>query len=150
MQGDFWRCILIARVAQRSLTLAFLLFSPNLSGLPCDYLFGEALHVLHECHCLVRPVASSVVVVFPRRSNRLLRESFNVQLIMMLYIIIHCWEGSLRATWSRRADSCGCGSCARMRSALRVVCVPYTYNLYLDPFLQSDQDRLQITSSLGA
>jgi hypothetical protein len=72
--------------------LRFPSFSPNLSDLHCDCLLREALHAPHECHRLVRPFASSVVVVvvLPRgRGGSAIRESFNVQIIMMLYIVIH-------------------------------------------------------------
>jgi hypothetical protein len=80
-----WRCILFARVAKRSLTSAFLLFLANLSGTNhyharhCDWVLGR----LFTCYMsLVRPFASSAtteessVIAFPRRSNKLLRESF--------------------------------------------------------------------------
>jgi hypothetical protein len=46
-KANAWRCILFARVAERSLSFAFLLFSANLSGthhhltLPCDCLLGK-------------------------------------------------------------------------------------------------------------
>jgi hypothetical protein len=65
--------------------------------LHCDCMLREALHALHECHRLFRPV-SSVVVVLPRGGFSAIRESFNVQIIMMLYIVIHSGGGSSRST----------------------------------------------------
>jgi hypothetical protein len=59
-----------ARVAKRSLTFAFLLFSPNLSDLHCDCLLREALHALHECHRLVRPFVSRRRLSSGRGSGR--------------------------------------------------------------------------------
>jgi hypothetical protein len=71
--------------------------SPSPSDLHCDCMLREALHALHECHRLFRPV-SSVVVVLPRGGFSAIRESFNVQIIMMLYIVIHSGGGSSRST----------------------------------------------------
>jgi hypothetical protein len=88
-----------ASFCSRRQTLSNLRFPsllPNLSDLHCDCLLREALHA-YRVPSLVRPFASSVVVVvvFPRGRGGFsaIRESFNVQIIMMLYIVIHsCWE----------------------------------------------------------
>jgi hypothetical protein len=74
---------------QTPLTFAFLSL-PESSDLHCDCLLREALHALHECHRPFVRSVSSVVVVLPRgRGFSAIRESFNVQIIMMLYIVIH-------------------------------------------------------------
>jgi hypothetical protein len=59
-------------------------------------LLREALHAYTSAIAsFVRP--SSVVVVFPRGRGGFsaIRESFNVQIIMMLYIVIHSVLGRL-------------------------------------------------------
>jgi hypothetical protein len=75
---------------QTPLTFAFLLFSPNLSDLHCDCLLREACPT--RVPSPVRP--SSVVVVFPRGRGGFsaIRESFNVQIIMMLYCDSFGWR----------------------------------------------------------
>jgi hypothetical protein len=71
-------------LAKRS-NIAFLLFSPNLW---CNFW----LLVGGGCVCAL----AVFVVVFPRLSIRS-RESFNVQIIIMI-IVIHCWEIAYGAT----------------------------------------------------